>query len=286
MDNTSIVSAPMIIERPAVATYPPGAELGPRTLEDFELVWVIAGRAVWTNLDAGVVQVLEPGTLMLTRPGTREHYRWDRYRTTRHGYVHFDVATHAELDACPLLRPTAPPSPLAGLLDYLPWLAEEPVADWREHAEASLGVLLALCATAPLPDLPAPPEHPALATALDHVRDAWAGAMRPFTLGEVAAVAGVSKEHLSRLFRERYGTGMITALEVVRLERAETLLARSNLRVAQIAATTGFDDPLYFSKRFRAAYGSSPRQYRQRGSRTSLALSGSLAALARRVAST
>ena len=272
-----------ITERPSVASFPPGATLGPRTLDDFELVWVIAGSATWTWLESGEERQLEPGLLMLERPGMTDHFRWAENATTLHGYVHFDLDDRDALGTCPLLRPVVAPGPIAGLLDYLLWLAEEPVRDWLQHAERTLEFLLQLFASAPLPDPPTRPEHPAVVAALDHVRDVWERQMRPLTTTELAAAASVSKEHLARLFRGHYGVGIITSLELIRLDRAETLLVRSNLRVSQVADTCGFQDALYFSKRFRSVYGASPRQYRERGIRHAPLLTGRIPQLASRL---
>ena len=47
-------------------------------------------------------------------------------------------------------------------------------------------------------------------------------------------------------------------------ERARQLLARTTLSIKEIAAQTGFASPFYFSLRFKAASGSSPRDYRRR----------------------
>ncbi len=279
-DLSRLVTA---LRRPAVATYPPGATLGPRSRRDFEFVWVTAGRAEWAWIDGGEELVLEPGTLLLTRPGMREEYRWGRNAPTRHGFVHFEVQPRPDTTGWPLLRPSSPPGPIAGLLDYLLWLAEEPVVAWLEHAGDTVATLLRIFLSGPLPEPDPPAEHPALTAALDHVRREWAPAMRPLTLAELAVAARTSKEHLARLFRRRYGMGMIHALELVRLDRAETLLTRTNMNVAEVARSCGFADPLHFSRRFRGAYGSSPRAYRQAGAAAFPVAAAGLLTLSRRV---
>src|SRR5437773_3582903 len=73
----------------AIAVYPPGSTWGPRTLHDFEFVWILEGDAVWSC--NGVRHEAPPGTLLLARPGTREHYRWDPAHQTRHAFVHFAI---------------------------------------------------------------------------------------------------------------------------------------------------------------------------------------------------
>lgn len=252
----------MLSFRPArLTTHPPGATLGPRTLSDFEFVWVTRGRAEWTRLDAGETFVLEPGTLLLSRPGIREAYRWGRDESTQHGFIHFDLRPRPDTTGWPLVRVSRPPSPIPALLDYLVWLPRERPGDWQAQAAPFLETLLHCFVEAPLPEADTR-RHPALAAAFEHVRAVWRRQMRPIALAELAGAACVSKEHLMRLFREEYGTGVVGALELVRLARAAALLERTNLRVGEVAASCGFRDPLYFSRRFRAAYGVPPRAYR------------------------
>lgn len=271
--------------RPAVADYPPGATFGPRVVSSFELVWLLSGSVTWVGHtdEVGSRQELQlvPGMLLLTRPGMREEYRWDERRATRHGYVHFDIEPAPVVPA--LVRPVAEPGPLPGLLRYLLWLAEEPDPAWACRAADVLALIMRLFVDGPLPTMDSPAEPPVLTAALDHVRAQWADQLRPFTLAEVAAAAGVSRAHLARLFRGQFGIGMIAGLELVRLARAESLLARSNLSIAQIARNCGFADPLHFSRRFRTVYGVPPRDWRRTGGMESpLAVAG-LLPLARRL---
>jgi hypothetical protein len=83
----NLLSAEVTIS-PALAYYPPGASYGPRTLSDFELVWLTTGSAQWRGGERAHLR-LAPGDLLLIPPGTRDEFRWDREVPTRHGYVHF-----------------------------------------------------------------------------------------------------------------------------------------------------------------------------------------------------
>jgi AraC family transcriptional regulator len=245
---------------PAVAYYPPGASYGPRTLTDFELVWLQTGSARWqADGDAGQLR-LRPGDLLLIPPGTRDEFRWDVQAPTRHGYVHFRADPGPA--SVPLLRRGQAHGPVGGLLEFLLWLGEARRHGWRERAGELVTLIADVLTAGPLPE-PARPEPAALATALDYVRRQWAGAMRPLTLRELAAAACVSPSYLSRVFRSQYGCAPGAALELVRLERARTMLARSNLTIGQVADACGFADPLYFSRRFRAAHGIAPSAYRE-----------------------
>jgi AraC family transcriptional regulator len=244
---------------PALACYPPGAGYGPRTLTDFQLVWLRTGSAQWHGSGECAHLRLAPGDLLLIPPGTTDEFRWDREVPTRHGYVHF-LADPVPASA-PLLRRGQAHGPVGGLLEFLLWLGQAQRPGWRERAGELLAVLIQVLTAGPLPE-PAPPEPAPLALALDYVRRQWTAAMRPLTLRELAEVACVSPSYLSRVFRDQYGCGPSSALELVRLQRARTMLARSNLTIGQVARACGFSDPLYFSRRFRAAHGIAPSAYR------------------------
>lgn len=252
--------------RPAVAGYSAGMRLGPRRLHDFEFVWMLAGHARWRRHDTPAEHILEPGLLLLARPGMRDELAWDRRRSSRHGFVHFSLSPEPTADDWPLIRAIAPPAPIGALLDYLLWLAQEPDRTWQRAAEETISTILRIFVNGPLPDPSSfqPVEPAPLAAALDHVRREWnQRGIRPMPMAELATAAAVTREHLGRLFASHYGLGIITALERVRLARAAGLLVRTNLSITDIAHDCGFPDPLHFSRRFRAGYGSSPRTYRK-----------------------
>jgi AraC family transcriptional regulator len=284
MDDRDVVHGVSLEAGPASVAYPPGATYGPRTLQDFELVWVTSGSARWHWIDGHRELTLRPGALLLARPGMRDELHWNPSVPTRHGYVHFRLDPRPCSASWALVRPALPPGPIAGLLDYLLWLGQERVEGWPTHAAQTISTLLSLFVSAPLPDGRPAAEPSPLAIALDHVRNAWLRNVRPVELAELATAAHVSKEHLGRLFRRHYGAGIVGSLELIRLGRAATLLERSNLTVTEVASSVGFRDPLHFSKRFRRAYGVSPRTYRA-GSRKADPLdSRGLRALSRRLA--
>jgi AraC family transcriptional regulator len=266
---------------PAVAYYPPGASYGPRTLTDFELVWLRTGSAQWHGGGEWAHLHLGPGDLLLIPPGTRDEFRWDREVPTRHGYVHF--RSDPRPASAPLLHRGLAHSPVGGLLDFLLWLGETQRPGWRERAGELLAVIIQVLTAGPLPE-PERPEPAALAAALDYVRRQWAATMRPLALRELAAAACVSPSYLSRIFRKQYGCGPSAALELIRLERARTMLARSNLTISQVAVACGFTDPLYFSRRFRATHGIAPSAYRDNGAAADPPDPPGLLSLSRRLA--
>lgn len=83
---------------------------------------------------------------------------------------------------------------------------------------------------------------------------------RSITLGELAALGGVSPFHLSRQFRARYGLPPYMYLELVRVNRARVMLQRGE-PISRIAFATGFSDQSHLTRRFKRVVGVPPGQY-------------------------
>ncbi len=86
--------------------------------------------------------------------------------------------------------------------------------------------------------------------------------MHPITVSEIADVLGISKGHLNRVFQNRYGMSVQNFLINYRMKRAAALLENTDSPVKEIALSTGYTDPLVFSKAFRKYFGISPKAYR------------------------
>lgn len=87
--------------------------------------------------------------------------------------------------------------------------------------------------------------------------------MKDISLDEISMVAGYSKSHFSRTFKEMMGVNFSKYLVQVRIERAEKLLINSDQSIYDISLEVGFNDYSYFSKAFKDAYGLSPKDYRK-----------------------
>ena len=86
----------------------------------------------------------------------------------------------------------------------------------------------------------------------------------PLSLEDIAAHANLSASRLNALFRKHYGTSIIKWRDDLRLHKAGELLNHSGMPVSAVAEHVGYEDPLYFSRRFRRQFGLSPRQFRQK----------------------
>lgn len=86
--------------------------------------------------------------------------------------------------------------------------------------------------------------------------------MEDLSLGSVAAEAGFSKYHFSRLFKQHTTVTFWHFLSVKRVQKAEQLLASTSLGIAEIALQAGFDSIPSFNRIYRKIRSCTPSQYR------------------------
>ena len=82
------------------------------------------------------------------------------------------------------------------------------------------------------------------------------------TLEALAEVAGLSRCHFARAFKQSVGTAPHAYLLQRRLERAERLLKETELSLCQVALDSGFSDQSHFSRSFKQYTGLTPAEYR------------------------
>lgn len=81
-------------------------------------------------------------------------------------------------------------------------------------------------------------------------------------LSELAAHAGLSKQHLIYLFNEETGMPPIEYFLRLKMQKAGQLLSLTGMTVKEVAARVGVSDPYYFSRLFKKTMGMSPTEYR------------------------
>ncbi|MCP3967106.1 MAG: helix-turn-helix transcriptional regulator [Lentisphaerae bacterium] len=81
-------------------------------------------------------------------------------------------------------------------------------------------------------------------------------------LDDLAGVAGFSKYHFTRRFKEVEGVSPMEYLLSLRLNMALRLLQNDTQNVKSIALCCGFKDVSYFCKAFRERYGQTPGSFR------------------------
>lgn len=95
----------------------------------------------------------------------------------------------------------------------------------------------------------------------DQIRERPGDDWRVATLAERA---GVTPQHLGRMFRELTGRSPKEYVLEARVEAAKAYLHGSSLPIKRIAAELGFHDEFHFSRLFSRRVGASPSAYRSR----------------------
>ena len=82
------------------------------------------------------------------------------------------------------------------------------------------------------------------------------------SISELAECAGLSPSRYSHLFRDQIGLSPGEFIERTRMDRAGGLLRLTELPIQSIASQVGFENPFYFTLRFKKHTGVSPTSYR------------------------
>lgn len=86
------------------------------------------------------------------------------------------------------------------------------------------------------------------------------------SLETISKELNVSKDHISRLFREKFHTSFKTYISGLRVGRAKKLLKTTNNSITEIASLSGFNTIRSFNRTFSDITGLSPSQYRNKHS--------------------
>ena len=82
----------------------------------------------------------------------------------------------------------------------------------------------------------------------------------PISLDELAYLSGRSLSSFKREFQNIYGEPPARWIREKRLSKAHEMLRSSNLSVADVAYSLGFENPTHFSRIFKQQYGYAPSQ--------------------------
>lgn len=109
--------------------------------------------------------------------------------------------------------------------------------------------------------------HPAIQHAIEYAQNHLEA---PLNVDRLAGIAGLSRYHFSRVFKQSEGLSPVEYLQRERMNRAVRMLQIGGEPVGVIADACGFSDPNYFAKAFRRTFGVSPSQFQSSGPAVSL----------------
>ena len=246
------------------AVYSPGGICGPRIQHDYQLVILHQG-GLDLRLDNQRMAITAPCGILLC-PGHREHFIFSPERETHHSWCSIDArAIPAKLRQLfrSANKPAVMDSNLEALMELGKALFHEGHPDTLLENTFHLNLGLALLSGFALRINTKTPAvsrgNQALARAEQFMLKQFA---QNLSLKEMAAAAGVSRQHLLKLFQNRHGTSPMNYLYERRLAVAADHLVHTGLSIKEIAEHCGFANPFHFSRKFKLAYGLSPRNWR------------------------
>lgn len=149
--------------------------------------------------------------------------------------------------------------------------AEQYILDMLEHnhatpqdtyrREAMLLLFFSSLAQAGRPAMPAHTENVYVEQAVRYIQNNY---HEPLKVEEIARYVGVNRSYLSILFKKHTGLSPVRYLQTFRMTRAAQLLAMTQLPIAAVAFSCGYQEPEAFHKAFKHQMGISPGRYRAR----------------------
>lgn len=254
-------SLPIAIYNSGVQRCEPGYAWGPGLRDHFLIHHVIAGKGIFTA--DGITRRLQAGDTFMVFPSTVVSYQADETDPWEYCWVGFHGAEARVLIGQTAFRREQPvirfPDPAAvesAITAIYTASGSSPAAELR--AIGSLYLFLAL-----LTEVSAYPASRDLSleyveTAIRFIAHNYSGSL---DVSDIASHVGISRSHLYRVFVQNIGSSPNEYLTRFRISQACELLEHSALPVSAVAASVGYEDPLYFSRVFKKITGKTPKSY-------------------------
>jgi AraC family transcriptional regulator of arabinose operon len=211
---------------------------------------------VRTDVGKGAAVVLPGGTGEAHAYGAAKEDPWTIWWCHVRGTDAAELVQGAGVRPGRRIVPVVAVDRLTAMLDEIISALEKDQSPARLVATA--GMAWKLLATLAV-DRRVPEKGTPLQQAMNYLEERVDGAIR---LADLAALVGVSSSHLSKLFREATGGGVLAHHTALKMARARHLLDTTDLTIAQVGCDVGLQDQFYFSRQFRRLHGVSPSAYR------------------------
>jgi two-component system response regulator YesN len=96
--------------------------------------------------------------------------------------------------------------------------------------------------------------------------------MYDITRDEIASSVYLNPAYLSRLYKQETGHTLTDYIIHVRVEKAKSLLAESNIKISEVSLSVGYSHFSHFSKIFKKMVGVTPQEFRKQYHTSSYAL--------------
>lgn len=170
-----------------------------------------------------------------------------------------EVAAACGLDETRFPAIALPPSKAtASMFGRMRQLAQRPPQQ-EEVVYALAADALNAMRLARMPERVSPRDQQRIQSTMGYIQSHFA---EPCTLEALAGLAGLSRYHFIRSFRNATGQSPIQYLISMRVRAAADWLLTTSAPIAQVALDVGFNDISHFYACFRSAFHCTPRQWR------------------------
>lgn len=247
----------------------PFQRIQPGGRNDYYMMYMQSGSLAVTTGDRAETCILSPGHLFIIPPHTFFRYEPVGTDSVQYLWVHFTGYGAADLladCALTLLTPCSVGFPEEAETKYQElfnvFLHREPCMD-----TAAVSRLMDICVlfgrTLYLQnrsDSLTGQSH-RLHTSLTYIHE---NLDAPLTIPMLAEMEHLGVSRYRALFHEIFGVSPMAYITRLRIQQSMTYLQQTDLSIAKIASSVGYEDPLYFSRVFRQVFGFSPKEYRNR----------------------
>ena len=231
----------------------PSYGFGPSVRPFYLVHYVLSGKGVLCKGEK--TYPVKAGEFFMIMPGEVTYYEADKHEPWQYLWMAFEGETAKRLDQ---LESPVGSLPRA-MFDELIVAGNNSFSEWGGMTEEYIAAILHRMIAEIF--VHRPPHNQHARRAETYIRTRYNDPA--LSVEEIAAALSIDRHHLARLFKARYGMTMKEYIINTRINRAAELL-RVGHSVTESALLCGYSDLPNFSKRFRRAYGVSPRQYAQR----------------------
>ncbi len=240
----------------------PGHQYGPAVRSFYLIHYILEGEGTfWAD---GSTYHLKKGQGFLIEPDYMTVYTAHQERPWTYVWVGFSGTRAPELLRSVGLERGSPIfacDPEEHLEQYILDMLEHNHATPRDvyRREAMLLLFFSALAQADRSPVPGHAENAYVEQAMRYIQDNYHD---PLRVEDIARYVGINRSYLSVLFKKYAGLSPIQYLQTFRMTRAAQLLAVTDLPIAAVAFSCGYQEPEAFHKAFKQKMGLSPGRYR------------------------
>jgi AraC-like DNA-binding protein len=99
-----------------------------------------------------------------------------------------------------------------------------------------------------------------MALVIQYINDHLAETLK---VGQLAQLAGMSKSHFFRCFKNTFGQSPVEYINYARIKKSKDLILKTTLSMEEVSRVSGFNNLSYFIRQFKKQLDSTPYQFKK-----------------------